>query len=201
VSDNSGHNLLLSKDSGTTGLASISLVLNPGDSSTPTFYVQAQPNAGPNYPVNFCLLATATDYQQTPSLVHVMASGFVIPGFANSFSFTTTVGSADTSLQIYPASLDSSLNLFDTETLIPGTSVQALVKSSQTCGGALDQSFGSITVSPVVFHGADIPNFQSTSFHPASSGGSEVIYIPAPVGTGIFFKQASNNNCITANVN
>jgi hypothetical protein len=146
--------------------------------------------------VNYCLAASSNnaDYQQAGvEQVHVMASGFVIPNFG--ISFNTTVGSANTTLQIYPGALDSNSNLYNIETLIPGSSVQVKVMTSQTCGGTLDQSIGLITLSPVVFKGADDPDYQTTSFQPLSSG-SDVIYIPAPTG----FKQASNNNCITANV-
>jgi hypothetical protein len=65
----------------------------------------------------------------------------------------------------------------------------------------LDSTFGRITLSPVVFNGADVSNYQITSFHPTMAGGADVIVVPAPSGTGIFFTQVSNNNCITADVN
>lgn len=184
-------NVVLSTDPSVPGTTTLTFNLKAGDSSTPTFYVQAKSAATGT----ISLTASASGYtQSSPASIHVMNSGFVIYGVGNSFA--TTTGSADTSLQVYPASLDSSSNLYDIETLIPGTHVQVSVLTSQTCGGSLDQTVGSITVSPVVFNGADVPDYQSTSFHPISTG-SDVIYIPAPTG----FSQASNNNCVTANVN
>jgi hypothetical protein len=113
-------------------------------------------------------------------------------------SFTTQVGSPDVTLQIAPAALDSAtLNLYDYETLLPGsTNTQVQVLTSATCGGSLDQSVGQITLSPVVFNGADVPDYQNTSFHAVATG-STVVYVPAPAG----YSRASNNNCVTANIN
>jgi len=126
--------------------------------------------------------------------VSVLPSGFALQGIGNSISTTT---SSDTSLQVTPVALDPTyLTIVDYETLVPGvgqTSVSVLTSTS--CGGTLDQTVGAITVSPVIFMGADVPNYQSTSFHPIAPG-SDVIYIPAPAG----FSRASNGNCVTANV-
>jgi len=115
-----------------------------------------------------------------------------------SISFTTQVGDADVTLQIAPAALDpSTLNVYDFETLLPGSvNTQVKVLTSTSCGGSLDQSVGQITVSPVVFDGGDNPNFKNTSFH-ALATGSTVVYVPSSAG----YARASNLNCVTANVN
>ena len=183
--------VLLSYDPSTLGATSLTFNLPGGSASTPTFYVQVQKGAVQG---NVSFTASATGFSNASALVHVMASGFVFQQVGTSFN--TTVNATDTSLQIYPAALDSSLNLYAIQTLIPGLmNTQVQVLTSATCGGTLNQSVGDITVSPVVFNGNDSPDFQDTSFH-ALAVGSTVIYVPAPTG----FSQASNNNCVTANV-
>jgi hypothetical protein len=185
--------VLLSSDPSALGATSLTFNLPGGSNSTPTFYVQVQKSA---VQANVSFTASAPGYSTTNALVHVLASGFVIQGVSGT-SFSTTVGATDTSLQIYPAALDSSLNVYAIQSLIPGmTNTQVQVLTSATCGGALDQSVGEITVSPVIFNGNDSPDYQSTSFH-ALAKGSTVVYVPAPAG----FSRASNDNCVTANVN
>jgi len=183
--------VLLSTDPSVLGATSLNFNLTAGATSTPTFYVQAQKT---QIQGNVTFTASATGFSTANALVHVLASGFVIQGLPASFN--TTVGATDTTLAIYPAALDSSLNLYQIQTLIPGmTNTQVQGLTSATCGGPLDQSVGQITVSPVVFNGNDNPDFQNTSFH-ALAVGSTVINVPAPAG----FSRASNDNCITANV-
>jgi len=182
------------------GAGSLSFSLSAGQSSTPTFYVQAKcmqggsSCTGSNGVGSVPYTIQASGYATAQSSVSVLPSGFALQGIGNSISTTT---SSDTSLQVTPVALDPTyLTIVDYETLVPGvgqTSVSVLTSTS--CGGTLDQTVGAITVSPVIFMGADVPNYQSTSFHPIAPG-SDVIYIPAPAG----FSRASNGNCVTANV-
>jgi hypothetical protein len=170
--------------------------LNGGDTSTPNFYVEAKFAA----PANVTYTASAPGYATTSANISVLPSGFVLND-GNASSFNTSVGAADVSLQVVPVSLDpSTLNVIDFETLLPGpssTNTQVPVLTSGSCGGALDQTIGQITVSPVVFNGDDNPNFQNTSFHAAATG-STVVYVGVPSSN---HSRASNFNCITGNVN
>jgi hypothetical protein len=185
-------NVLLSTSPTVLGSTSLNFNLNQGDTSTPSFYVQARFAA----PTAVTYQASAPGYAATSATITVLPSGFVIQGAG--ISFTTQVGSPDVTLQIAPAALDSAtLNLYDYETLLPGsTNTQVQVLTSASCGGSLDQSVGQITLSPVVFNGADVPDYQNTSFHAVATG-STVVYVPAPAA----YSRASNNNCVTANVN
>lgn len=207
-------NLLLSSDPNVTGSTALNLQFNQGDQTSPNFWVQAQPQNAANLPASYCLQVTANDsqhdYQQAFVPASVMKSGFVISNLGfNVVSFNTTVGSADTTLTVSSASLDSNSNVYDFETLIPGVSVQVPVVTSKTCSVSathLDATYGRVTQSPVVFNGVPEPASENTSLHPVASGGSDVIVVPAATAssaqlTSYSFSQASNENCITANVN
>jgi hypothetical protein len=183
------------------GSALISFNLNPGDTATPAFYVQATCSQGGSSCTgskgigNIAYTVVAPGYATAQATVSVMPSGFAFQNIGTSFS--TTTSSAATTLTVIPVALDPTyLTVVDYETLVPGvgqTSVSVL--TSATCNGTLNQTVGAITVSPVVFMGADNPDYQTTSFQPLAQG-SDVIYIPAPAG----FSQASTGNCVTANV-
>jgi hypothetical protein len=166
---------------GTSG--TLSFTIPAGSSHTPTFYVQALAGSG-----SVQWTATATGYNSKTSTLTFYPSGFVVTGFGTTFS--TTLTSSDTTLNIHPAALDPfTLNLYQTQQLRPGLSnVPVSVTSSNT-------SVGTITLSPVVFTGADVPNYRTTSFHPVGVGNT-TLAVSGPSG----FSQASNNNNITAYV-
>jgi hypothetical protein len=179
---------LLSNDPAILGSQSLSFVVPPDTYSTPTFYVQAVASAVGSVQYS----ASAPGFAMVTSTITINPSGFVLSDFQNVTSFNTTVGAADTTLNVAPAMLDpATLNLMEIETLIPGsTNTMVPVTSSNPASGT-------ITVSPVIFQGAENPNFITTSFHPVASGTSTVITVGAPAG----FRQASSPNQITANVN
>ncbi|HYO59929.1 hypothetical protein [Archangium sp.] len=52
-----------------------------------------------------------------------------------------------------------------------------------------------MTLSQLVFIGADVPNYRTTSFHPVSAGETTLV-VSGPAE----FSQASDNNNITAYV-
>jgi hypothetical protein len=189
-------NVLFSTSPASLGSTSLTLNLNGGDTSTPSFYVQAKFPA----PANVTYTSSAPGYATTSANISVLPSGFALND-GNASSFTTSVGAADVSLQVVPVSLDpSTLNVVDFETLLPGpssTNTQVPVLTSGSCGGTLDQTIGQITVSPVVFNGDDNPDYQNTSFHAAATG-STVVYVGVPSSN---YFRASNFNCITGNVN
>jgi hypothetical protein len=166
---------------GTSG--TLSFTIPAGGSSTPTFYVQALAGSG-----SVQWTASATGYNSKTSTLTFYPSGFVVTGFGTTFSTTKT--SSDTTLNIHPAALDPfTLNLHQTQQLRPGLSnVPVSVTSSNT-------AVGTITLSPVVFTGADMPNYRTTSFHPVDVGNTTLV-VAGPAG----FSQASNNNNITAYV-
>ncbi len=181
---------VLSTSATVAGSASIVFNIAAGSSSVPTFFVQAlggsTPDGSGSETVQYT--ASAPGYNSETSTITLNPSGFIInsPG-----SFSTTVGAANTTLTIVPARLDPFfLNYQATQQLRPGIGpVNVTVTSGNT-------AVGTITVSPVVFNGADSPNSMTTAFDPLAAGTS-VIVVQGPAG----FQTASNNNHITATVN
>jgi hypothetical protein len=130
------------------------------------------------------LVVTAPGYNTGTSDVTVDPSGF----FINTNDFTTTVNAANQSLDIRPARLNpTTLNWAQSQQLRGGLSVDVPITSSST-------TVGTITVSPVTFHGGDIS--VSTGFDPAATG-STLITVGVPPG----FSTPSNLRQITATVN
>ncbi|WNG56389.1 hypothetical protein F0U59_17670 [Archangium gephyra] len=168
---------------GTSG--TLTFTIAAGSRNTPEFYVQALVGSG-----SVPYTATASGYTSKTATLTLYPSGFVITGFSDG-SFTTTTASSDTTLKVHPAALEPfTLNLKETQQLRPGLSnVLVSVTSS-------NESVGTITLAPVVFNGADVPNYRTTSFHPVSAGTTTLVVSgPSPD-----FSQSSNNNHITATV-
>ena len=171
--------LLVSANPNAMGGPSAIVHVNGGETSIPTFALQALANSG-----TVQITTTATGYATDTSTVTLSPSGFVIPVLG---SFTTTAFSPNVSFQVSAARLE------------PGTLLWA---ASQPVRGGLfvpvpvtssDSSVGTITTSPLLFGGnvLQLP----TEFDPLNAG-STTIAVETPAG----FETPGNRRQITATV-
>jgi hypothetical protein len=174
--------VLLSLDPMTVGSGSIALDVPAGATVSAPFYVQALAGTG-----SVGVTATAPGFDGDTESVSLVPSGFFIEGVPS--PVTTSTSDADTTLRIRPARLSpTTLNVDEVQSLRAGMAdTQVFVTSDDTAAGT-------ITISPVVFDGADVPNERVTSFHPEAPG-TTVVRISSPG-----FSPASNGNDITFNV-
>jgi carbon monoxide dehydrogenase subunit G len=168
----------VSKDPALAGAQTVTFT-NVSTTVVGTVYVQGLA-LGPT-----TITAEAPGYATESSAVDVRPSGFTInsPG-----DFTTTVGAANTNIQITPAMLDpASLNWAANQALRGGLSVDVTVETSNA-------AVGTLTVSPVGFGGGAAS--ASTAFQPVGVGMTTVSVAP-PAG----FHTPSNSRQITVTVN
>jgi hypothetical protein len=199
---------VLSSDSGTQGQSSLTVPLGGANGSCATIWVQGRqtPSPGTDVTIN----AVADSYQTATAAVTVNPSGFVLPisQFGYQPDFFTTTTSADQTLSVYPGMLDPvTKNLIQTQILNPNVTANVNVYASQTCGGTNGSNVGQILPqnTPLTFTGPtsapQIASFHVDLQNGATPPASAVIWIPAPAAPGLSpFSQASDNNCITANV-
>jgi hypothetical protein len=163
------------------GSESITLVIPGGRTSTPEFYVQAMGSGGPA-----AYTAVASGFGTASGTISVGPSGFVLHGpFGLGMDFFTTTGTTS-DLTVYPALLDSSMNIVELQQVRGGLSVDADVKSSNLVTGT-------ITTSPVRLNGGD--SYATTHFQPASSGSTVL-----SVSTGAGYNSPSRYRSLTATV-
>ncbi len=156
--------LLLSYTGQDSGQSSLTFTFSQGQTTTPQFYVYALGTPG-----TATLNLTAPDNVSGSGTVTIDPSGFT---FINQ-NFTTTLGAAATTIYIQPAALDPVyLSQVAVQQLRPGTTnTQVTVTlTDQPSQGGGSSKVGSITLNPVVFNGADNPNYQITSFEPIGVG-------------------------------
>lgn len=171
--------LLLSTSPTVSGSASITVQVNAGSSSLPTFYVQGLDESG-----LIQVTATASGYGSGFADFQLTPSGFRI---WSPSSFSLSTGVAPASMSIRPCRLDPvTLNIQGSQHLRGGYSASVGVLSSDT-------NVGTITTSPVVFLGGDLS--QSTQFTPLAAGQSTVSIVQ-PGG----FQVPSSGTSILANV-
>lgn len=132
------------------------------------------------------LTGTAPGYDSGTLAVNVYPSGFAI--LSHLGSFTTTVGAANTGLQIYPVVLDpTTLNYYTNQNVRGGLTVSVPVSTDNSAVGV-------VTVNPMSF-GPNAAN-QLNQFDPVGVG-TTVITVAVPAG----FSQPSNYRQLTAIVN
>jgi hypothetical protein len=142
-----------------------------GQNHSADFYIQALDSTG-----SATYTATVAPFGTSTGTVTLQQSGILIEGpFGRGVTFSTTSGSAPTTLTVEAAMLDSSRNFVELQLVAPITGappVSVNVTSSNT-------SVGTITSSPVV-----IPAGQAganTSFQPVAPG-STTISVNVPSG-------------------
>jgi hypothetical protein len=114
------------------------------------------------------LRVTAPGYDQWITTVQIVDSGFYIA----TNDFTTTADASNRTIRVYPASLDS-LQRVDENQLVRGDTTPSVEVTSS------DPSVGAITISPLVFTGADV--YVDTQFDPLAVG-TTTISITQPAG-------------------
>jgi hypothetical protein len=176
---------LLSTSATTVGAGTLTLSVGAGLTNTSTFYIQALQDSG-----TLTVQIAAPLYATSIGSVTLYPSGFVL----STNNFSTTTGSSPTTLTVQPAALDPQyLTTYQVEQLRAGMSnTQATLTMTDNPGAA--GSVGAITVNPVIFNGADVPNSQTTSFQPLNVG-STVIRVQSPAG----FSQSSSQVVATVN--
>ncbi|MGA1981677.1 MAG: hypothetical protein ABSG84_04320 [Acidobacteriaceae bacterium] len=162
---------------------------NVTGTSIPPIYVQGQTVGTTTVTVE------APGYNNANGNITVMPSGFVInPSQGN---ITTTVTSSPTTVTLFPEILNSGvLTPYNSGQLNPGIGPFDLVFSSSNTNA------GTITTSPVVFNAGATSG--STTFQPASQGGTTTLSIGALTNNGpplpTPFSVPSQNQSITATV-
>ena len=169
--------LLLSNSAGTMGSASITVQVNAGSTSIPTFYLQALDGPG-----TVTFTASAPGYATDTSTANLTPSGFYIA----TNGFNTTTFSADTSIGLRSVRLNDSFAYAAEQPLRAGLTVNVPIISS-------DASVGTVN-SPVAFTGNQ--SRVNTSFHPLSAGTTN-LSITQPAGFDI---PTNLNQAITATV-
>ncbi|MFW2336524.1 hypothetical protein, partial [Ilumatobacter sp.] len=167
---------LISTDPTAIGTATVTFPLVTG-TSTPLIYVQGLTlNQGTE------LRITAPGYDQWITTVQVVNAGFYI----STNDFTTTVDAANRTVRVYPAALDTIQQVDENQMVRGGTNPSVGITSS-------DPAVGAITVSPLVFTGAD--DYLDTQFDPIAVG-TTTISITQPPG----FLPPAGETSITATV-
>jgi hypothetical protein len=155
---------LISTDPTAPGNESITFPLVTG-TFTPLVYVQGLAlNQGTE------LRITAPGYDQWITTVRVVEAGFYISLPTGDFS--TTTSAANTTVRVYPASLDALQRVDEAQMARGGTNPSVDVVSS-------DPAVGVLTVSPLVFTGND--DYLTTAFDPIAVG-TTTISITQPAG-------------------
>ena len=155
---------LISTDPTMVGTVSVTFPLVNG-TYTPLIYVQGLSlNQGTEVRI------TAPGYDQWITTVQVVPAGFYIS--LPDGDFTTTTSAANTTVHVYPASLDTLQRVDENQQVRGGFSLEVDVASS-------DPAVGVITVSPLVFTGTD--DYLSTAFDPVTVGAT-TISIAQPTG-------------------
>ena len=151
-----------------TGGPSLSIPVSQGVTALTGIYVQALGNSGT---VN--ITVSAPGYTGSTTTYTLAASGIVISGPNGIGGLTATTNQGlSTSLSVFAAQLDSSLNYVQTQQLRGGFSASVNVTSSNT-------TVGTITTSPVTINGGDPSG--STTFNALQSGATTVAAV-APSG-------------------
>ena len=187
ITSSDSSKVLLSTNGTTAGTGSITITIPANQNGGFTsFYVQAAGAAG----TSATLTATASGYTSGSTTITIAPSGFVLsspvpPGLGTSFNTTTT--SANTTLTINAAQLDSSFNYVALGQLRGGVTVNVPVTSGTP-------ATGTITTSPVTFTGGSAATV-TTAFHPVAAGTS-LLSAGAPAG----FSTPAQDSSLTATV-
>ena len=180
--------VLLATSNTGPGSAQITLPVNAGSSSSSTpIFVQALDGTG-----TVQVTASAPGYASQAATMTLAPSGFVINPFQVG-NFTTTTFSPNTTIQIAPALLNTSLNFVTTQTVRSGlTPISVPVTAVDQPGSS---GVGTIVGSPAIFNGGD--TFKNLQFDPAAAGLSHI-----QVGTpaGFNFSTPANARVVTATV-
>ncbi len=164
ISVSDSTQLLLSYTGQDAGQSSLTFTFSQGQTNTPQFWVYAL-----GAPGTATLNISAPDNVTGSGTVAIDPSGFT---FINQ-NFTTTLGAAATTIYVQPAALDPVyLSQVAVQQLRPGmTNTQVTVTlTDQPSQGSGASKVGMITLNPVVFNGADNPNYEITSFNPIGVG-------------------------------
>jgi hypothetical protein len=152
----------ISTDPLALGSGTITFPLVTGTRS-PLFYVQ-----GLTLDQGTELRITAPGYDQWITTVQIVDSGFYI----STNDFTTDVDASNRTIRVYPSSLDTLQRADENQMVRGGTNPSVDVTSS-------DPAVGAITVSPLVFTGAEA--YLDTQFDPLTDG-TTTISIDQPPG-------------------
>ena len=175
--------ILIAGRIGDPGAPSLVVPFDLGTTQLTGIYVQAL--AGSGTPT---INATANGYQAGTATFTLFPSGFVLAGpngIGNS-AFTISQG-LTTTMTVFPARLDTSLNYQEVQSLRGGFSTTVGVTSSDT-------TVGTITTSPVTVNGGDTAD--TTTFTAVGAGGTTVT-AAKPAG---FSTPAGGANAVMATV-
>ncbi len=181
ISSSDPTKLLLATDPTVLGQPSVTLPIPAGFNALfPGFWAQAQVSSGTAQ-----IRVSAPGYIATTATVTFAPSGFLI----NGSNFTTSTLSADTSIQVKIAQLDSGLNVVAGDVrLRGGLSVNVPVSSSNT-------ATGTIVNSPAVFQGGS-STVNGPAFHPQAEGTTTITANP-PAGFQVPVTGASVTATVT----
>jgi hypothetical protein len=180
--------VLLATSATGQGSNQITLPVNAGASSSSTpIFIQALDGTG-----TVQVTASAPGYASQVATMTLAPSGFVISPFQTG-NFTTTTFSPNTTIQLAPALLNTSLNFVTTQTVRSGlTQITVPLTAVDRPGSS---GVGTIVGSPAVFNGGD--TFKNLQFDPAAAGLSD-IQVGTP--TGFNFSTPANARVVTATV-
>jgi hypothetical protein len=178
ITSNDPARLLLAKNSGDVGAASISLTLPSGAGASPDFYVQGFDSTG-----TATYTAAATSFGSADGTVTFAPSGII---FANAFGGTpnpllTTPGSAPSTITVYSARLDGSGNWVEFQQVAGGLSASVDVTSSNT-------TVGTVAPTTVTILSGNLSN--TTTFTPGTAG-TTTLNVSVPVTPAGFATPAS----------
>lgn len=157
ITSNDPARVLLSTTSSGVGLATITLNLQQGRTSTPDFYVQGLADSG-----SATYSVTASGYGSANGTVTLTPSGFVLFGpFGPGADFFTTNGAGNVNLTVYAAMLDSNRNFVEQQQIRGGLTETVSLTSS-------DPAVGAIVNTPLTFLGGQTT--AEAQFDPLSGG-------------------------------
>ena len=179
--------VLLATSDSAVGTASISLQVGAGQTTIPTFYVQALAGIG-----TVTLQTTAPGYAADTSLITLTPSGFTFPNGTGNIS--TTTFSNNTSLGVVAARLNPDLSYAQGQQIRGGLLVSVpIVSSDPIVGVMVDASNSQVLVDHLDFSGGD--SSASVAFDPKEVG-TTTISLATPAG----FSTPSALRQITATV-
>jgi hypothetical protein len=183
LTSNNPSQLQLAVNPTDPGSTSIAVCINGGLNHTPAFYVYGLANSGsPTY------TATAPGFGSSNGTVMLMPGGFIVAGpfGIGGSSFPTSPLQSPSTITVYAAQLDASLNFVTTAQVAGTASINIPVISGTT-------SVGTISPSPVNISGG--ASSATTSFTPVAAGDS-VISAGVPSG----FSTPADDGSVTADV-
>src|ERR1017187_2457878 len=174
--------LLLSTTPGSAGSASIVVPLKPGFRESRTFYLQGLGKSG-----TVTYTARAPGFGSGTGRVTLAPSGFVVAGPSGIGSPGFVPFTETSTISVYPALLDSSLNFVAVQALAGVQPVKVNVTSS-------NPAVGTVFPATVTVTGGSVSG--ETAFLRGGGGGSAVLAVSAPAG----FSTPAQDTTVTATV-